>query len=262
MRAMNKLHWNQVGRVWLRNYIIFKRTWLVSLFWILLEPIFMLGALGFGLGSFIKMIGGHSYLEFFYPGLLCTSSMMVAFFESSYGNFTKLTYSKVYASQLLSPVTGTELIIGDIFWGATKGFLSGIGILIVGAFFGLGWSLGTIPFLVILFLNAWIFSCVGMIVTSMVRNYDQIIYPTSGLIVPMSLFSGTYFPLTDLSWSLKALFYLLPLTHVVEVSRGLILDGLGVFENPFIFLQLFIIVAVALVFTRIAIHRMLVRLSI
>jgi lipooligosaccharide transport system permease protein len=262
MTSWRDIHWTQIGRIWYRNFIIFRRTWLISLFWILLEPIFMLGALGFGLGSFIKTMGGYSYVEFFYPGLLCTSSMMVAFFESSYGNFTKLTYSKVYASQLLSPITGTELIIGDIFWAATKGTLSGIGILIVGGFFGLGWSLGTFPFLVVLFLNAWIFSCIGMLVTSFVRNYDQIIYPTSGLIVPMSLFSGTYFPVTDLHPLLKGFFYLLPLTHVVDVSRALILGGLSSFENPFIFLQLGIIFLIAVALTRFAIYRMLGRLSL
>lgn len=262
LSIFSNLHWRQVGRVWFRNFIIFKRTWLVSLFWILLEPIFMLGALGFGLGSFIKTMGGYSYVEFFFPGLICTSSMMVAFFEGSYGNFTKLIYSKVYSSQLLSPVTGPELIIGDIFWGATKGTLSGLGILLVGCFFGLGWSLGTLPFLLILFLNAWIFSCVGMIVTSMVRNYDQIIYPTSGLIVPMSLFSGTYFPISDLNPVVKWLVYLLPLTHIVEIGRSLILGGLSALESPIFFVHLGVALAVGLALTRIATRRMLGRLSV
>lgn len=259
---LSNFHWQQVGRVWYRNFIIFKRTWLVSLFWILLEPIFMLGALGFGLGSFIKTMGGVSYVEFFFPGLICTSSMMVAFFEGSYGNFTKLIYSKVYSSQLLSPVTGNELIIGDIFWGATKGTLSGIGIILVGSFFGLGWSLGVFPFLFILFLNAWIFSCVGMIVTSMVKNYDQIIYPTSGLIVPMSLFTGTYFPITDLNPVLKWFVYLLPLTHIVEISRNLILGGLSALQNPLFFVHLGLALAVAIALTRIATRRMVRRLSV
>lgn len=262
LKTLKSVHVNQVGHVWYRNFVIFKRTWLVSVFWILLEPLFMLGAIGFGLGSFVKTVGGFSYVEFFFPGLICTSIMMVAFFEGSYGNFSKLIYSKVYSAQLLSPVTDYELIIGDIFWGATKGTLSGLGIILVGLSFGLGWSWGQLPVLLMLFLNAWIFSCLGMIVTSWVQNFDQIIYPTSGLIVPMSLFSGTYFPLDDLHPALKGLFYLLPLTHVVEVVRALLLGGLKSLESPIIFAHIGFTLAVALILTRVAVHRMVRRLSI
>jgi lipooligosaccharide transport system permease protein len=60
-----------------------------------------------------------------------------------------------------------------------------------------------------------------MFVTSKVHNYDQIIYPTSGLIVPLSLFSGTYFPLASLPKGLQYLAYISPLTHAVEVTRSL-----------------------------------------
>lgn len=247
----------QVFRVWYRNYVIFKRTWLVTLFWVMLEPVFILTALGFGLGAYVKTIGGLPYPEFFFPGLLCSSTMMIAFFEGTYANFSKLTYSKVYLTQLLSPITIPELIIGDLLWGASKGLLSGIAVILVGQLFGLGQSWGLIAALPVLFLNAWIFSCVGMIVTSLVRNYDQIIYPTSGLIVPMSLFAGTYFPIEELNPVLRGLSYLMPLTHTTQVVRALAIEQ----WNPMMLMHLFVLVVLAAILSRISIHRMSRRLQ-
>lgn len=255
---MNKrLSYRQISRVCFRNFVIFRRTWMVSLFWIMLEPVFILTALGFGLGSYVKTMGGVPYAEFFFPGLLCSSTMMIAFFEGTYGNFSKLSYSKVYAAQMLAPVTVPEIVLGDIFWAASKGLLSGISILFIGWFFGLGQSWGYFVSLPVLFLNAWIFSCVGMIVTSLVRNYDQIIYPTSGLIVPMSLFAGTYFPLENLNPVLRALAFVMPLTHSVEVVRSM---GLGKWSG-LLLVHVVILVVLAIVLTRWAVRRMTVRLQ-
>ncbi len=61
----------------------------------------------------------------------------------------------------------------------------------------------------------------GMLFTSLVKNYDQIIYPSSGLIVPLSLFSGTYFPLEAMPKALQVIAYLSPLTHAVSATRAI-----------------------------------------
>lgn len=248
----------QIYRIWNRNWVIFRRTWLISVFWVILEPVFILTALGFGLGAYVQTIGGLPYAEFFFPGLLCSSTMMISYFESTYSNFAKLSYSKVYSAQMLSPVTIPEIVMGDLAWGATKGMFSAVGILMIGALFGLGQTWGTIPGFAVLFLNAWIFSCVGMIVTSYVRNYDQIIYPTSGLIVPMSLFAGTYFPIENLNPILRGISYLMPLTHTTQLVRAL---ALGKFE-PYLLIHLVVLLILAVVLARVAIRRMVHRLQL
>lgn len=251
------IHWAQIFRVWNRNYVIFKRTWLVSFFWIALEPLFLLAAMGFGLGTYVKTINGLPYVEFFFPALLCNSAMFISFFEGTYNNFSKLSYSKVYAAQLISPLTIKELVLGEVFWGAFKGTLSAFGIIVVGSFFGLVQSWYFLPALAVLFLSAWIFSCFGMIVTSYVRNFDQIIYPSSGLIVPMSLFSGTFFPIDQLNIFFKAVVYLSPLTYAVEVVRSLFVNG---FEIRLL-IGLGILLAIALALTHLAIRRITKRLQ-
>ena len=212
-------------KVWQRNFLYFKKTWLVSLFWIVLEPVIYLGAIGFGLGAFVNTMGGMSYIEFFFPALLCTTAMLVAFFEGTYGNYTKLTHQRTYATIMLTRVGPEEIVAGELLWAASKGFFGVLGVTVVAIFFGLIDTPKILLALPVLFLLSCLFSCIGMIFTSIARNYDSFIYSTSGLIVPMSLLSGTYFPLEQLPTTLRYVAYLFPLTHAVGAVRGILHDG-------------------------------------
>ncbi|WP_413576545.1 ABC transporter permease [Bdellovibrio sp. HCB290] len=212
-------------KVWQRNFLYFKKTMMVSLFWIVLEPVIYLGAIGFGLGSFVDNMQGMSYIEYFFPALLCTTAMMVSFFEGTYGNYTKLTHQKTYATIMLTRVGPEEIVAGELMWAATKGFFGVTGVTTVAVFFGLIDSYRILLALPVLLLISALFSCIGMIFTSIARNYDSFIYSTSGLIVPMSLLSGTYFPLEQLPSGLRYLAYLFPLTHGVAAVRGILHQG-------------------------------------
>ena len=212
-------------KVWQRNFLYFKKTWLVSLFWIVLEPVIYLGAIGLGLGAFVNNMGGMSYIEFFFPALLCTTAMLVAFFEGTYGNYTKLTHQRTYATIMLTRVGPEEIVAGELLWAASKGFFGVLGVTVVAIFFGLIDTPKILLALPVLFLLSCLFSCIGMIFTSIARNYDSFIYSTSGLIVPMSLLSGTYFPLEQLPTTLRYVAYLFPLTHAVGAVRGILHDG-------------------------------------
>jgi lipooligosaccharide transport system permease protein len=209
-------------KVWSRNFLYFKKTWLVSVFWIVFEPVVYLGAIGFGLGSFVNSMGGMSYIEFFFPALLCTTAMMVSFFEGTYGNYTKLTHQKTYSTIMLTRVGPEEIVAGELMWAASKGFFGVMGVTLVAGIFGLIDTYRIIFIFPVLFLISALFSCLGMIATSLARNYDSFIYSTSGLIVPMSLLSGTYFPLEQLPTSLRYISYLFPLTHGVSAVRSLL----------------------------------------
>lgn len=212
-------------RVWSRNFLYFRKTWTVSLFWVVLEPLMYLGAIGFGLGTFVANIAGQSYIDFFFPGLLCSTGMMVAFFEGTYGSFTKLTHQRTYATIMLTRIGPEEIALGELLWAGTKGYFSVCGVALVASFFGLIDTWRIIPALVILMLLCWLFASLAMIMTSYARNYDSFIYSTSGFIVPMSLFSGTYFPIEQLPIGLKYAAYLFPLTHAVQAVRGILHEG-------------------------------------
>jgi lipooligosaccharide transport system permease protein len=210
-------------KVWNRNFFYFRKTWLVTAFWTVLEPLMYLGAFGYGVGSFINNVEGIAYVDFFFPGLLCTTALLVSYFESTYANYTKLTHQKLYASWLLTPLGAKDIIVGEILWGATKGFIGSLGVLLVSSFFGLVKSWMFLPGLIVVFVLAFIFSCVGMIITSYARNYDSFIFSSSGILIPMTLISGTYFPIDSLYIILKIVAYVFPLAHAVDIVRGLML---------------------------------------
>ncbi len=243
-------------RVWSRNFLYFKKTWLVSAFWIVLEPVFYLGAIGFGLGSFVSNMGGLTYIEFFFPALLCSTAMMVAFFEGTYGSFTKLTHQKTYATIMMTRIGPEEIVAGELLWAASKGFIGVLGVAIVALFFGLIDSYRIILVLPILFLLCGLFSCAAMILTSFAHNYDSFIYSTSGLIVPMSLLSGTYFPLDQLPIGLRYIAYLFPLTHAVAAVRGILHQGF----SAMIGVHILVLIITTWIFMNIAFHRLHKRL--
>lgn len=208
-------------KVWSRNFYYFRKTWLVTAFWTVLEPLMYLGAFGYGVGSFINNVEGMAYVDFFFPGLLCTTALLVAYFESTYTNYTKLTHQKLYSSWLLTPLDAKEIILGEILWGATKGFIGSLGVLLVSTAFGLVKTWMFLPALLVVFILAFIFACVGMIFTSFAKNYDSFIFSSSGILIPMTLISGTYFPIDSLYIVLKIVAYIFPLAHAVDIVRGL-----------------------------------------
>lgn len=231
--------------VWYRNYLFFKKTILVSLFWTTLEPLMFLGALGYGFGHYISIIEGISFLEFYYAGLLCTTCMMVSYFESTYPNYSKLTYQQTYSSMLLTPITTTDIFFGEILWGATKGVIGSFGVFVIASFFGL-YNLNYFKILPVLFLLSLVFSAFGMIMISVAKNYDSFIFSTSGIIVPLSLISGTYFSLSEVSPVVKSFAYMFPLAHAVSFVRKVLYNH--VVKIDFIHPAVIVLYIVVLVF--------------
>jgi lipooligosaccharide transport system permease protein len=239
------------ARVWARNFLYFRKTWTVSLFWVVLEPLMYLGAIGFGLGAFVSNIGGHAYVDFFFPGLLCSTGMMVSFFEGTYGGFTKLTHQRTYSTIMLTRIGPEEIAFGELLWSGTKGYISVCGVALVASFFGLIDTWRIIPALLVLLILCWFFASIAMIMTSVARNYDSFIYSTSGFIVPMSLLSGTYFPIEQLPGGLKYVAYLFPLTHAIQAVRGILQEGWSLTIG----IHILILLTAGLIAMNIAIYR-------
>jgi lipooligosaccharide transport system permease protein len=246
-----------VFHIWKRNAVQFTRTWLISLFWIVIEPTLILGAMGFGLGSYITTINGVTYADFFFPAILCTSAMFVTYFVSTYDNFSKLTHQKTFVTQILTAIEPKEVVIGEILWASTKGTISAIGVAIVGAAIGLVDTWRIFPVFFIVFLSCMVFAAFGVIVTTYIRNFDQIIYPSSGLIIPMSLFSDTYFPVETLPHGLKYVTYIFPLTNAVSASRTILQNG---FSDYTLIVKVLYLAILAFLLIRFAITRLSQRL--
>ncbi len=242
---------NGVYFVWKRNWNLFQKSWLINMLWIVFEPTILLLTLGFGVGSFISNIQGLTYMDFVFPSMLCTTAMFVSFFESTYNNFAKLSIQKTYTTLMLAPLEPFQIALAEILWGTTKGTISAAGVAMVAVFFGLAHSFNILLLLLIAALIAFLFSSFGLIITTMVKNFDQIIYPSSGIVIPLSLLSSTYFPLDSIPGYFKYVAYLSPLTHAVELSRGLIYGTInwsyGVFHLAVLLVFSFIVFKIAII---------------
>ena len=240
--------------VWMRSYLYFQKSLLHSLFWIIWEPVLYLLALGFGVGYYVQSINGMPYIQFFLPAMLVNTSMFVPFFENTYSVFTKLSAQKTYHTIILTPVNPDEITLGEILWSISKSFLSVLGITLVAAAFGLlhtGVAYLIATFLVLI-LVSWVFASLGMFFSTVAKHYDFFTSVSSGFIIPLSLFSGTYFPLDQQPQWLQWVASLFPLSHGVSLVRNLMLEKL----SWMMLFHLFILLLYALVFTQLSLYRM------
>jgi lipooligosaccharide transport system permease protein len=209
--------------VFVRNVISYKRfiftTFLVSLG----QPLFYLLTFGIGMGAYMGNLGGKSYLYFLVPGVLVSSVMMSASFECMFGTFVKMIHEHLYDSLIATPVSAEDAIAGDIAWGAFRGMVSGILMMVVASFMGVfAVSIVNLFLLLILMLLVGVmFASIAMIVTSYAPNFDFFSYYTELIMTPMLFFSGVFFPLDKFPGWMQTFAQFLPLTHAVNISRAI-----------------------------------------
>ena len=221
------------GRAWtliLRSSIASRSAWL-AIFSGFFEPLFFLVAMGQGLGSLVGTVPGPagqqlSYAAFIAPGLLAASAMNGAVYDATFGFFLKLKYAKLYDAMLATPLGPVDIALGEIGWALIRGGMYSTGFLAVMLALGLissPWALLALP--AALFV-AFAFAAVGIAATSFMRSWQD--FDLVQLVVlPMFLFSATFFPLSVYPPALQWLVQAFPLYHAVALMRGLTTGVLG-----------------------------------
>ncbi len=223
----------------------------------LLEPILYLLALGIGLGGFIQSIEGVHYINFIAPALVAISIMNGSFFECTYASFVRMYFQKTFDAIIATPVSVEEVIAGELVWGATRATINSTTVLVVITAFGLVSSPLFLLVPLLAFLGGLMFASIAMCFTAIAPNIDFFNYPAFLLVTPMFLLSGTFFPISQLPPLVQtAAQIFLPLTHVVDITRGLVLGRIEIF----LLLSLVWIVAVTIVFFVVSINLMKKRL--
>jgi lipooligosaccharide transport system permease protein len=249
----------RVIRVWHRNLVVFVRTWHVNFFPPLVEALLYLFAIGMGIGSYIPSIEGIPYVMFIAPAILTIAVMNSAFFECTYGSYVRMYYQKTFDAMIATPLSIEDVIAAELLWGATRSVIYVVIMLPVLAAFGvvsLPLALLAIP---LAFLGGLMFAGIAMCFTAVTPGIDTLNYPAFLFITPMTLFSGTFFPLAILPLALQYLaLALLPLTHLVAVMRMLTQATV----TPVVFLHLAWITAVTTLCCIIAINLMKRRLIV
>lgn len=195
------------------------------------EPVFYLLAFGYGIGQFIDGTtdgAGNpiTYAQFIAPALLATSAMNGAIYDSTWNVFFKMHFGKIYNGMLSTSMGTLDVALGEIGWALLRGLAYAIGFMAVVTPMGLvpsGWGILAIPASVLI---AFGFASVGMGVTSYLKNHQQMQW-IQLVMLPMFLFSGTFFPLTIYPEPVQWLIQALPLWQAIELIRGLTLGILN-----------------------------------
>jgi lipooligosaccharide transport system permease protein len=213
-----------------RNLLVYRHGWLVLLSGFF-EPLFYLLSIGFGLGHLVGEVAGPGgqlipYALFVAPALLAASSMNGAITESTFNFFFKLNYDKTFASILTTPMSPGDISLGELAWALMRGGLYSIGFLGVMVVFGLVRSPLVLLTLPASLLIGFAFAAVGMAATSFMRTWQDFDL-IQLVILPMFLFSGTFFPLDAMPEGVRLLVQLTPLYHGVEMLRTLSVGVVG-----------------------------------
>jgi lipooligosaccharide transport system permease protein len=226
---MTPLFWPKGAlRFWQRNVFIFRRIFPESIAVNFLEPVIYLLAMGFGVGAYLTTIGGLPYLTFVATGLVSTAAMFGATFECTYNAYVQMYYEKTYDGAITTPLGVEDVVVGEILWGATRSVIYGTVFLIVIALFGVVRSPLALLVPVLFLLSGLMFSVIAMIFTAVNPSIDYFPFYFALFITPMFMFSGIFFPLDALPAWVASATWLTPLSHVVRLSRALILGSLEV----------------------------------
>jgi len=206
-----------------RNIMVYRRGWVffVSGFF---EPFFYLLSIGVGLGKLVEVIHvGHHvipYTAYVAPGLLASSAMNGATIDSTFNVFFKLKIAKTYDAVLSTPLGPGDIALGELTWSLMRATTYSAAFLVVMAALGYVLSPWAILALPAAMTISFAFSAVGMAGTTYMRSWQDF-DKVSLALIPLFLFSATFYPLSVYPGWLQAVVRCTPLYQGVALLQGL-----------------------------------------
>jgi lipooligosaccharide transport system permease protein len=209
----------------------YRRNWRATAVSSVLQPVLFLVAFGVGFGALVAdrpgvgaATGGVSYLVWLTPALLDVSAVQSAAFESSYPVLSGFKWQRIYHAMTAGPITPAQVAIGHIAWVTVKLTFTGAVFVAVAAPLGGATGPGILGALAAAVLT-------GAAVTALVTAYAAKVELAQGftvlfrlIVIPITLFSGTFFPVEQLPAVVRPLAWISPLWHGTELARAAALD--------------------------------------
>jgi lipooligosaccharide transport system permease protein len=213
-----------------RNLLVARRSWLVFVSGFF-EPFFYLLSIGVGIGGLVGSVvttGGVqlSYEQFVAPALLASSAMNGAIYDAVNNLFYKLRYAKLYDAVLATPLSPADAAVGETTWALLRGAAYSAAFLVIMAGLGLvesWWALLALPAAVLI---GFAFAAVGLAAATFLRGWQDFEFVQLA-ILPLFLFSTTFYPLSVYPRPLQIVVECTPLFHGIELIRGLVTGAVG-----------------------------------
>jgi lipooligosaccharide transport system permease protein len=219
-----------------RGHVLVERSLMANRHgWIIIvsgffEPLFYLLSIGVGIGHLVPSITVHGhhvgYTSFVGPALLASSAMNGALYDSTFNIYWKMKHMKIYDAVLATPLGPLDIAAGEITWALARGLVYSTAFVIVMAAMGLlhsWWALLSLPFAL---LESFGFAAVGMAATTFMRSWQDFEWVTLAML-PMFLFSATFYPLSTYPVPVADVVRWTPLYQAVDVQRALTLGHVG-----------------------------------
>jgi lipooligosaccharide transport system permease protein len=220
----------RAGRVIERNLMVYRRTWMVIVSGFF-EPLFYLLSIGVGIGKLVGTVhapGGRPlpYEAFVAPALLAASAMNGAIYDSTMNVYFKLKYAKVYDAVLATPLGPGDVALGEIGWALLRGLLYAtvfLGVMVVRGDVRSWWAVFVLPCATLIGFG---FAALGMAATTFMRGWTDFDLVQLA-ILPLFLFSATFYPLSTYPRALQLIVQITPLYHGVALLRALCTGVVG-----------------------------------
>jgi lipooligosaccharide transport system permease protein len=209
---------------WLTAY---RRTWRGSVATSIINPVFYLGALGIGLGTLVNKSAstpaGVDYIAFVAPGVLAATAMQIGANEAMWPVLGSIRWTRGYYAMLATPLQIRDVVFGHQAWMATRVVSScAVYLAVIAAFGGILSPLGILA-LPACFLVGIAFSAPTAAYSATRQEDAAFVVVNRFALVPMFLFSGTFFPVSRLPEVLRWIAYATPSWHGVDLCRSLTL---------------------------------------
>lgn len=212
-----------------RNALAYRRMWLIFMTGFA-EPLLYLLSIGLGVGHLVGTVHGPggvsvSYQDYVAPGLLAAAAMNGAVFDTTFNFFFKYKYARSFDAMLATPLTTTDVALGELGWALSRGTIYAAAFLVTMVALGLVRSPWAALGLPVAMLIGFAFAGAGMAATTFMRSFVDFDYVNLA-ILPLFLFSTTFFPLARYPGALQWMVRVTPLYQGVVLERALSLGRL------------------------------------
>ncbi|WP_405690176.1 ABC transporter permease [Streptomyces sp. NBC_00057] len=212
--------WPTLRAVWLRELLLFRRYWPAITFGSLVEPLVYMAGFGLGFSRLVDSADGRPYVQFLGVGMVVTSVLFASAFAGMFESFNRRCYQHLYDAVLSRPVDVWELVTAEASWIAVKSSLYSSVPLLVTLTVGLPAGPGLLLVPLVSLLSGLAFALCGMWVSTLVPAIDWLRLVVSGVLTPLVMAAGVFFPLEGLPGWVHTIAGINPIYHCMQLVRN------------------------------------------